>query len=343
MKPQLLSDLIELGAGKVRSMDCVMAITLKQELDHELLSSRIKLAQELYPETSRLIIEQHDSLESFAAQPLNSKQLLVLGIIGPTIALKMSHYLGDALSMLLWMEVILTGQGERSEISYKKFPAKKDSSYRNLLPVKGWMNHLKVTRHRSYLTETFKHPRLGSEFSVNDILSLALLRSLPKGKKALWVPVNVRQNFWQGFGNGLSRMRLYSPSKTTLTEELAFIRKQKSEAFKSGEIALPPHDLKLTPLKKKFFTLWLNRPWADWGTLSFSHLEDRNLRFKDIESLHGVTNLHKKHHAGVFAFTQQDKTFVTLTFDKVVPKLEAKYLLDKFNFHFQDILNELHS
>lgn len=343
MKPQLLSELIELGAGKVRSMDCVMAITLKEEISSDLLNSRIKLAQEIYPETARLLIEHHVSLEKFAALPLNSKQQLVLGVIGSTLALKMSHYLGDALSMLLWIEVILTGQGERTEISYKQFPPKKDSPYRNLFPVKGWMNHLKVTRHRSYLTETFKHSQLTSDFSLNDILGLALLRSLPEKKKALWLPVNVRKNFWQGFGNGLSRMRLYPPKKSSLKEELTFIREQKTQAFKSGEIALPPHDLKLTPLTKKLITLWLNRPWADWGTLSFSHLEDRQLRFKDIESIHGVTNLHENHHAGFFAFTQQDKTYVTLTFDKAVPKLEAKYLLDKFNHHFQEILNELNS
>ena len=343
MNPKLLSELIELGAGNIRSMDCVMAITLKEELSHELLTTRIKLAQDIYPETSRLTIEKHDTLETFVALPLTNKNHLVLGVFGPTLALKMSHYLGDALSMLLWLEVVITGEGARTEISYKKFPPKKDTPYRNILPVKGWMNHLKVSSGRLHLTETFHHPEINTSFSLNDILSLALLRSLPKEKKALWVPVNVRKNFWQGFGNGLSRMRLYpAPKKLPVKDELTFIRQQKVEAFTSGEIALPPADLTLTNLKKKLLTLWLNRPWADWGTISFSHLEDRTLRFKNLESLYGITNLHERHHAGIFAFTQNNKTFITFTFDKEVPKLEARYLLDKFHSEFQGILHELH-
>ncbi|WP_408095925.1 hypothetical protein ACJVC5_12855 [Peredibacter sp. HCB2-198] len=344
MRSQLLGDLIELGAGSIRRMDCLISLELNSLPVKTLLEERIELAQKLYPQTAKhaLKIESHNSLESFANAPLPHKTQLELAIIQEkTLALKMSHYLGDALSMLLFLEVLLTGQGIEGEIAYRVLPPKKDSPYRNLMPVRGWMNHLKVTNEREFLTLQMNHSELPEGHVLNDILSLALLRSLPDRLRALWIPVNVRKIFWQGFGNGLSRMRLYpARTKVSTRDELKHIRRQKIEAFHSGEIFLPPRNFKPN---KTLFKLWLNRPWADWGSLSFSHLEDRLGRFQGIKSLYGITNLHEKHHAGIFAFTKDGTTFVTLTFDKTVPTQEAQNLLTNFHSQFQGILDELRS
>ena len=344
MRSKLLSDLIELGAGSIRRMDCLIAIELHSIPSKELLSQRIEEAQKIYPETARfpITIENFDSLENFSHIPLKTNVHLEVAIIKErTIALKMSHYLGDALSMLLFLEVLLTGQGIEGEISYRSLPPKKDSPYRNLLPVKGWMNHLPVTDDRQFTTLRLDHSELPEAYVLNDLLSLALLRSLPAKAKALWIPVNVRKVFWQGFGNGLSRMRLYpSRQKLSTKEELKFIRRQKLESFHSGEIALPPVDFKLN---KKLFKLWLNRPWADWGTISFSHMDDRLGRFNGIQSVYGITNLHEKHHGGIFAFTKNNATYITFTFDKSVPFSEAQKLLNDFQSEFRDILDELNS
>lgn len=339
MKSQLLNELIELGAGNIRSMDCLIAITLRNEIPLDILQSRIKIAHGLYPEALSVLLEEHPTLESFQEIPLKDKKQLVLARIAPaTIALKMSHYLGDAISMLLWLEVILTGEGIEGKIALKNFTSKRDTPYRRLMPSKGWMNHLKVTEKRSFLSKEFTHPNIPQ--GLNDLLSLALLRSLPSNGRCLWVPVNVRKVFWQGFGNGLSRMRLYLLNGKT-RDELNYIKQQKTEALYNGEVFLPPGEMVLTPLKKKFFKLWLNRPWADWGGISFSHLEDRYLRFRGIQSLYGVTNLHEKHHAGVFAFTQGERTFITLTFDQSVKTEEAEKLLYDFHQNFRDILHEI--
>ena len=344
MRSKLLSELIEVGAGSIRRMDCLISITLTSLPKLEVLKERSLEAQKLYPVTAGfpIKIETHDSLEAFAKTPLLHKTLLELAIIkDKTIALKMSHYLGDALSMLLFLEVLLTGQGIEGEISYRSLPPKKDSPYRNLLPVKGWMNHLPITDERQFITLHLHHSHLPEAFVLNDILSLALLRSLPSKAKALWIPVNVRKIFWQGFGNGLSRMRLYpSRQKLSTKDELKFIRRQKLESFHNGEIALPPRDFKLN---KQLFKLWLNRPWADWGTISFSHLDDRLSRFNGIQSVYGITNLHKKHHAGIFAFTKNDETYVTLTFDKTVAYLDAQKLLNEFQSEFKALLDELNA
>ncbi|WPU66943.1 hypothetical protein [Peredibacter starrii] len=347
MRSRLLSDLIELGAGSIRRMDCIIAIELTTIPSQKLILERIQIAQKLYPETNKfpVFLNTYHSLEEFSLVPLQDKFQLELGIIHEkTLALKMSHYLGDALSMLLFLEVLLTGHGIEGEIAYRKLPPKKDSPYRNVLPTKGWMNHLAVTDKRQFITLTLTHPELPEGLVLNDILSLALLRSLPHRAKALWIPVNVRKIFWQGFGNGLSRMRLYpSRKKITLREELKHIRRQKIEAFHSGEVALPPLTLNLTPLNQKLLKLWLNRPWADWGTISLSHLEDRLNRFRGIKTLYGITNLHEKHHGGIFAFTKDNQTYVTLTFDETVARKDAQELLDKFQSEFQEILHELDS
>lgn len=336
---KILDELIELGQGPLRSLDCVIAISL-HELPKNILE-RAQKAQIIFPQTAAhpIAINTFENLDDFTNKRLPHHDALELGIINNILALKMSHRLGDAMSMLLWLEAFFKETGENSPLILRSFSQKKDTPYRSLRNSETWMKNIIQSGNRKVETLTLHHGP--TSFTVNDILILSLMRSLPEKRKGIWVPVNVRKNFWSGFGNGLSRMRIY-PGNYTTREELQFIRKQKEEAFKNGEIALPPENLDLSsPIKKALFKCWLKRPWADWGTISLSHLEDRGNRFPYAKALFGITNLIEKHQAGLFAWTNQDSTYLTLTMDENVSSQEGNNLLNHIQHHFMEIQREL--
>lgn len=344
----ILNELIELGQGPIRSLDCVIAIELKEFPSEEIILERAKLALKIFPATASLplTLKTYESLTDFTNGKLKHPERLCLGVIEENnhkyLALKMSHVLGDAISMLMWLKVIVTGETSSEPLKLKSFPSKKDTPYRKLVTSNAWMGKVDQDERRHILKLTLSHPKKIQNHSINDILLLSLLRSLKVKHKAIWLPVNVREKFWSGFGNGLSRMRIYPLENASLVDELNFIRKQKSENMKNGEVALPPQDLDLnSPLKKNLFKLWLNRPWADWGSLSLSHLEDRENHWPEIKSLWGVTNIIEKHQGGLFAWTHGTETFLTFTLDWNVPLFEGRNLLEDIQKNFEEIYHEL--
>lgn len=348
MSTNIIGDLIELGQGPNRVLDCIIAVELPFHLDENTINQKIRLAQTTFPQTARHKIQiiTNSSLIDFTNMPLERNDQILLAIINEDgkqlIALKMSHVLGDAISMLMWLKAFFGDDIKDEELKLKEFPRKKDTPYRKLMNSQVWMQQKTTTAGRNVLRQIIKHQELPDRFKLNDLLILSLLRSLKLKHKSIWIPVNVRENFLKGFGNGLSRVRIYPNSKLTTKDQLEHIRQQKREAYTNGEISLPPKNFKLdSPLKKTLLNCWLKRPWADWSTISLSHIEDKFGTLNPGKSLWGVSNIIEKHMGAVFVFSDSHQSYVTLTLDQQVPTVEGEKLLKDFKFHFEEILHEL--
>lgn len=334
-----LDQVLKLSENSRRSLDCVFAIELSKVPSLEELKAGIKRAQEIYPKTMahEIPLTEENDLEAFANRPLKSEWHLEEALIGNTLALKMSHILGDGISMMLFLEAQLTGKKKSGELSLHNFPAKKDTPYRYKTISQAWSPLSDKSSERGFVFFKLNHPMDFGDFSINDVLSLAILKSLPLEKKSLWIPVNVRLKPFEGFGNGLSRMRIYPASEALpVRDQLLFLRKQKREAWKNGEIFLPQKDLALNPFTKLVLKIWLARPWADWGSLSFSHLVDSG-SFHHLISVTGITNVPKHLSAAIFAFTSAQETYVTLTYDKNLRREEVEKLGSEILQHFYTV------
>lgn len=336
MKLQLLDELIALGHGSERSTDCIIAVSSRG-----LPSPDITRAQMIFPKTSTYSCElgSYSTLQEFLDVPLATPFHIEVAFIHeaePLIAFKMSHVLGDAVSMFLFLKAMFGQDVEAGEPELKSFPDKKDTPYRDLLTSKLWPRKGRPGRRREIIRETLEHSDQNASI-FNDLMLYSLLEALPFSRKAIWVPVNVRKNFWKGFGNGLSRMRIYPPKGADLTENLAHIRKQKQEAMKNGEVALPPENFDIHNKKHKFFyELWVRRPWADWGSVSLSHVTNSRGFLDEFLNIAGVSNLMPAHHAAIFAVTVAGKTDFTLTFDpNIVSPEESRILMRDFLSHLR--------
>lgn len=327
MKLQLLDELIALGHEGVRSTDCIVSVEWSGTGGPD-----VARAQKLFPKTAAFTaaVSDYPDLSSFLAKPLATPLHIEVARIGSHYAFKMSHVLGDAVSMLLFIKAMFGEEVSGEELQLKEFPAKKDTPYRDVLNSRLWPRKGIAGGSRKFLTDSIEHGV--RDASWNDVLLLCLLDCLPYHRKSIWVPVNVRKSFWKGFGNGLSRMRIYPPRGVTVKEKLAHIRKQKQEAMKNGEVALPPSNFSLEdPVKKFLYQLWVKRPWADWGTISLSHVTNSNGFLDNFRQVIGISSLMPAHNAALFAVTRGETTDFTLTYDPAcVTDEEAQKLLRGF-------------
>ncbi len=336
MKLHLLDELIALGHGSERSTDCIIAVAA-----HGLPSPDIERAQKIFSKTAThpCSLSSYENLQAFLNVPLPSHFHIEVATIResePLIAFKMSHVLGDAVSMFQFMKALFGQEIEASEPELKSFPGKKDTPYRDLLNSKLWPRKGERSIRRKIIRESLDHGDQNASV-FNDLMLYSLLETLSFSRKAVWVPVNVRKSFWKGFGNGLSRLRIYPPKGARLPEFLAHIRKQKTEAMKNGEVALPPSDFDIHDKKHRFvYDLWVRRPWADWGSISLSHVTNSVGFLDGFRNVAGISNLMPAHNAAIFAVTSGGRTDFTLTFDPaVVSDEESRILLRDFLTHLR--------
>ena len=344
MKLDVLDEILLLSEGQRRSLDCVVILDFANPPSLEQLKEGAIRAQKIFSKTSAydvsLTIE--NQLEDFINRPLKSIWHLEEAIIGNSVALKMSHALGDAVSMILWLKAQFGHEIQDEKLLLHKFAKKRNSPHVGVRPSVVWPHVKHISPVRKTEEITLQHEESYAAFSINDLLSLAVLKSLPVTRKALWLPVNVRKKGWSGFGNGLSRMRLYPSSETlSVKEELNFIRKQKRDAWSSGELFLPGDNFKLDGIKKILLKGWIRRPWADWGSLTLSHIADKSEIFPETIRIRGITNIPEKHQAGLFAFTRKGETSLTLTMDAVHEKETGRELLQQIKCYFDLIKKEV--
>lgn len=355
MKRDIVDEMIILAhQGSVRSLDCIVKIKTIHQVSVEQLKKGILSTQKKFPKTAThpIKILEKISLEQFSKTRLTSYDHLELLYISPQeIALKMSHALGDLVSMLLWLQNCLgiktKSENKSEKLILKNFPAKKNTPFKYRLNSHVWPSQL----HLSHKTDNkilyffdFEHREIKrADFSLNDVFLLAFFNAIKLKRKSIWVPVNVRKNFSQGFGNGLSRMRIYPPgSNGPVLSQLGEIRKQKRLAYQNGEISLPPTNLKLSQWKQFLLKKWIHRPWADWCSLSFSHMDDKDHLFDWISEIQGISNIGPYNHLAIFAFSRGTRTIVSFSADHgVVSKEHLSELENEFKTQVWKVLDDI--
>lgn len=173
-------------------------------------------------------------------------------------------------------------------------------------------------------------------FTYNDLLLTCVLdvlgawnrRHLQRRQHRIgaWVPVNVRRQPFEGFGNGSSRIRVYARAapEAPLAERCRLVREQVAWSKLQGEWALPSAGgiaRWLPYVARPVLRAVLNRPWADMTTGAFSHVErwpeEAASAFDDmVEHIELIEPMHARHCLAVAATTLGDRTAVTFTYDR---------------------------
>ena len=167
--------------------------------------------------------------------------------------------------------------------------------------------------------------------TYNDLLAASALsafrqfneaRSTAQPAVGLWMPIDIRQSGESVFGNGSSRIRVYDrAAKGSLAERARLVREQVGWSRANGEWAVP-HSLRARalpmPLLRVILRTYLERPWADMGTGTFSHLERSALdepAFADVIGMDVIGMLDPRHAVGLFAMTRGGVTHLTFVHD----------------------------
>ena len=162
--------------------------------------------------------------------------------------------------------------------------------------------------------------------------ALEALAAWNEGRRAstsrigLWVPMNIRREPSQGFGNGASRIRIHrepvpSRSRKLFIERCRAVRREVDRKKRAGEWALPflPTPAPLVRAAAPLLRRWLARPWADFCTAGFTHLErwpgDDDPVLAGISGIEVVACLHRRHPLYFAAMSLADRTLITVTWD----------------------------
>lgn len=176
--------------------------------------------------------------------------------------------------------------------------------------------------------------RRAGGFTYNDLLATCALEVFVRWNRmngagqgrrvGLWLPVNIRQQFFSGFGNGTGRIRIYARygEVASLLEKCREVRRQISWSGEHGEWAVPQtHPLTRLPLWLMVPPLrrYLSRPWVDVATGVFSHAErwdgSDDETFQNVEKIESIGQLHRRHCVAINGATHQSQTWLTFTYD----------------------------
>lgn len=173
-------------------------------------------------------------------------------------------------------------------------------------------------------------------FTWNDVLLTAAMTALADWNRqqrasasriGLWVPMNVRRSRFAGFGNGASRIRVHrrqapgTSPKERFHGQVRLVREAVQRARLDGDWVLPSGALSRLLLRgaPSVARRYLDRPWADYGTAGFAHLErwpgDADGVFEAVSDFEVVSCLHPRHPLYFAALSRPDHTTVTITWD----------------------------
>ena len=170
-------------------------------------------------------------------------------------------------------------------------------------------------------------------FTYNDVLLVCALDTLhwwnsqhgTTGRKTgVWLPMNIREDAFRGFGNGTSRIRVYRrfAGDDTLQSKCRQIRSQIDWSRRHGEWAVPKrHILTRWPFPASVPLLrgYLNRPWADMGSAALTHVQQwhgqMDEEFVGVLGMEVIGALHMRHALMMAAVTHSGQTWMTLTYD----------------------------
>lgn len=220
-----------------------------------------------------------------------------------------------------------------------------------------WTSHSKRSGSRRWLTIGFpaldlqKACRRAGGFTYHDLLATCALetaccwnncrggpqwppvvpprattegRPYNKCKIGLWVPMNVRREHNQGFGNGTSRIRIYAryDTRASLIEKCREVRRQVSWSTKNGEWVVPeiPSLARLpNAVARPLLRRYLQLPSVDMATAVFSHagswIANAGEAFRRVGRIECIGLLHSRQNLAINAATHAGQTFLTFTYD----------------------------
>ena len=264
---------------------------------------------------------------------------------------RVHHAAGDLLSTLMWVcHQLSVAKGHRTFVGemapFEELPLldcrsrvrKSPWAYRGRCdPI--WTRPAASSATRRWMTieiraSDFSELSLGQDgFTYNDLLLTSVLETLhwwngqhgTRGRKlGVWLPVNIRQETFSGFGNGTSLIRVYRrfPDNAPLRTKCLEVRHQVDWSKQNGEWAVPERPI-LTRLpfhlSEPILKAFLSRPWADMGSAAFSHVEkwpgQIESELEDVARMEVVGALHLRHALMLAAVTHRDRTWMTLTYD----------------------------
>jgi hypothetical protein len=171
-------------------------------------------------------------------------------------------------------------------------------------------------------------------FTYNDVLTTCALEAFrlwnagrnPRGggrRVGLWIPINIRQEPLEGFGNGTSRIRVYSryASSSEFHEKCRVVRKQVDWSREHGEWAVPALEplMRLPmPLLRPLLRTYFHRPWVDMATGAFSHVQRSPLdtaSFQHVTAVETVGVLDPRHPVALYGMTRGGTTHLTFVYD----------------------------
>ncbi|MGH9967763.1 MAG: hypothetical protein ACREBG_07985 [Pyrinomonadaceae bacterium] len=300
-----------------------------------------------------------EAIEEFVGKPVDlHKQLPVQQLViinGPEapvqLVTRFHHAVADGLSAGMWL-------GHQLRVTYGlECPVARASSFQNLslrrLPPAAkkfaqdgpseplWTSRSQQAGARRWITidvpaqDLRQRCRRKSGFTYNDLLITCALETftrwnrthgLDRGRKiGLWLPVNIRQQSLEGFGNGTSRIRLHASYAETasLVDKCREVRRQISRAAQNGEWVVPEVNpfvsfpsWVVTPLLR----CYLNRPSVDMATGVFSHAERWTVGneevFRNVGKVECIGLLPQRQGVAIYGATHLGKTWLTFTYDR---------------------------
>ena len=269
------------------------------------------------------------------------KQLLVLNGPRARLATRFHHAAADGLSAALWLGHQLnvaygieTPLIERGQFNGLTLRQSSRSVRRSQFAFDGASDalrtsHSKRSGTRRWSTISFpsfqKFCRRAGGFTYHDLLATCTLEVLKHWnhkncKIGLWVPVNVRRESREGFGNGTSRIRVYASydDGISLVEKCRAVRRQVAWSTKHGEWVVPEDrwfarlpDSIARPLLRRYLQL----PNVDMGTAVFTHVANVGEAFNHVERIECVGLLHTRQNLAINAATHAGHTWLTFTYD----------------------------
>ena len=161
----------------------------------------------------------------------------------------------------------------------------------------------------------------------------------PSNRMSVWLPMNIREQAFVGFGNGSSRIRVYADAiqGETVKDRCQGFRSGLNGSRDVGEWHIPAAtgllslpDFLMVPILRAY----LNRPGVDMGSAPFTHMERLGSvsRFLSmVTSAQWVMMLHPRYPLGVAAASVGDRTEVTLTYDpQMLPSDQAHEFMERY-------------
>ena len=167
-----------------------------------------------------------------------------------------------------------------------------------------------------------------------------LAHSPDRTRLALWIPTNIRQSPQEGFGNGTSRLRVYTRGFEMLdaVERLRNVRTQIDTGRRIGEWALPPDSLLYRfsgAIQRLALWFFSRRPRIDLASAVFSHSSRFFFPGSDlgevVDHVHVIGPLGAGHPLGIYGVTLGHQTFLTCVYDPaMVGEADIRALLEDF-------------